>query len=48
MPGLSIAVLVVMIGVLIWFERAHRRDRKAAAQWQTLSKVSAVLGEILH
>jgi PAS domain S-box-containing protein len=48
MPGLSIAVLVVMIGVLIWFERAHRRDRKAAAQWQTLSKISAVLGEILH
>jgi hypothetical protein len=48
MPALSIAVLVVMIGVLVWFERAHRRDRKAAAQWQTLSKVSAVLGEILH
>ena len=52
MPGLSIGLLAfaasVLTGVLVWFERAHRRDRKAAAQWQTLSKVSAVLGEILH
>jgi two-component system cell cycle sensor histidine kinase/response regulator CckA len=48
MPGLSIALLAVLLGVLVWFERAHRRDRKAAAQWQTISKVSAVLGEILH
>jgi PAS domain S-box-containing protein len=52
MPGLSIALLAVaaavLTGVLAWYERTHRRDRKAAARWQTLSKVSAVLGEILH
>src|SRR5215472_18328801 len=48
MPELSIALLAVLLGVIIWFERALRRDRRAAAQWQTLSKVSAVLGEILH
>ena len=48
MPGLSIALVAVLLGVLVWLERVHRRDRKAAAQWQTLSKVSAVLGEILH
>src|SRR5215831_10676716 len=50
MPGLSIALLALAASVLvglIWFERTHRRDRKAAAQWQTLSKISFVLGEIL-
>ncbi|HUK34112.1 MAG TPA: ATP-binding protein [Vicinamibacterales bacterium] len=52
MPRLSIALLAVAAGVLlavlVRFEQAHRRDRKAAARWQTLSKVSALLGEILH
>jgi two-component system, cell cycle sensor histidine kinase and response regulator CckA len=36
------------IVVIIFLERARRRDRLAAARWAMISRVSAVLAEILH
>jgi hypothetical protein len=46
--ALPAIVAVGAIVVIIFLERARRRDRLAAARWAMISRVSAVLAEILH
>jgi len=49
---LAAAVALVVVGgltmVLVRFAEARHRDRRAVAQWKTISKVSELLAEILH
>jgi two-component system, cell cycle sensor histidine kinase and response regulator CckA len=45
LPAIVAAGAIV---VIIFLERARRRDRLAAARWAMISRVSAVLAEILH
>jgi PAS domain S-box-containing protein len=45
LPAIVAAGAIV---VIILLERARRRDRLAAARWAMISRVSAVLAEILH
>src|SRR5580765_2557099 len=45
LPAIVAAGAIV---VIILLERARRRDRLAASRWAMISRVSAVLAEILH
>src|SRR5712691_8217053 len=38
----------ILIVVIVRLARARQRDREAVARWAMISKVSAVLAEILH
>src|SRR5215510_13573183 len=44
----AIVVAAGAIVVIIVLERSRRRDRLAAARWAMISRVSALLAEILH
>ena len=44
----AIVVAAGAIVVIILLDRARRRDRLAAARWAMISRVSALLAEILH
>jgi len=44
----AIVVAAGALVVIILLERARRRDRLAAARWAMISRVSALLAEILH
>jgi PAS domain S-box-containing protein len=44
----AIVVAAGAIVVIIFLERARRRDRLAAARWAMISRVSALLAEIVH
>lgn len=52
MPGVPVALLavavVVLLGLLVRAERGRRHVRQAVLRWQTISRVSAVLADILH
>jgi len=46
LPALAVAAGALVVSIFL--ERARRRDRLAAARWAMISRVSAVLAEILH
>src|SRR5476649_1447999 len=45
---LRVAVAGVLIAVIVRLVQARRREREATHRWAMISKVSAVLAEILH
>jgi PAS domain S-box-containing protein len=46
LPAIAVAAGALVVSIIL--ERARRRDRLAAARWAMISRVSAVLAEILH
>jgi PAS domain S-box-containing protein len=46
LPALAVAAGALVVSIIL--ERARRRDRLAAARWAMISRVSALLAEILH